>query len=258
MSAPIDAIQEELERLNEDAEEIEELFTEFFNRIGTHSSSATAFTFWDTPSDELEEIQREGLQKYEVWYNSATPLVNDYLPNRGDDFEEHYRDFKERLQLDKDAKKDTKKVLNSQNADFDSQRSILRSIPSKVRVEELKVRKRISKGVAQTELDRARELFRDGEIRVGGVLSGVALERYLLMLCENSSEEIDYSYNDGISALTQKLFESDEIDETAEKHLQHLAGIRADCAHANEEDPDEEDVRRLIEDTEDYIRGRKI
>lgn len=135
---------------------------------------------------------------------------------------------------------------------------MLKSIPSKVQVEELRVRKQISKDVAQTELDKARELFNDGETRVSGVIAGVALERYLLMLCENSDEEIDYSYRDGISTLAQKLYEADEIESTAEKHLQHLADIRADCAHANEEDPNEEDVRRLLEDVEDYVRGRKI
>lgn len=78
------------------------------------------------------------------------------------------------------------------------------------------------------------------------------------MLCENANDEIDFSFRDGISALAQKLFEADEIDSTTEKHLQHLADIRADCAHANVEDPDREDVRRLLEDVEDYVRDRKI
>lgn len=260
----MEAIEQELDRLERDAEEIEELFTEFFNRIGTHSPSGSgnvmvvAGSFWDTPSDELEDIQRESLQKYEMWYNSATPLVSDYLPNRLVDFEQRYEDFKERLQLDKDARSDTQKVLNAQNADFDSQRSILQSIPSKVRVEQLKVRRQISEDVSRSELDRARGLFNEGEIRASGVVAGVALERYLLMKCENAASEIDYSYGDGVSTLAQKLYEADEIDSTSEKHLQHLADIRADCAHANEEDPDEEDVRRLLEDVDDYVRGRKI
>jgi hypothetical protein len=160
--------------------------------------------------------------------------------------------------LNKDAQSDTQKVLNSQNANFDSQRSILQSIPSKIRVEELKVRRRVSEEVSQSELDTAKDLFDEGEIRASGVVAGVALERYLLMKCENASAEINYNYTDGIAALAQKLYEADEIDSTPEKHLQHLADIRADCAHANEEDPDPDDVGRLLEDVEDYIRGRKI
>lgn len=264
MSAPVQAIEEELDRLEDDAEEIESLYTEFFNRIGTHSPNSSESVmmpsgeFWDTPSDELEELQRETLQKYEVWYNSATPLISDYLSNRQGDFEQHYSEFKERLQLDKDAGSDTQKVLNAQNADFDSQRSILQSIPSKIQVEELKVRRQISEEVSQSELDTARDLFDEGEVRASGVVAGVALERYLLMKCENASAEISYNYNDGIAALAQKLYEVDEIDSTPEKHLQHLADIRAGCAHANEEDPDPVDVERLLEDVEDYIRGRKI
>ncbi|MFU1780084.1 hypothetical protein ACM16X_01755 [Haloarcula japonica] len=264
MAAPVEAIEKEVERLEDDAGSIEALYTDFFNRIGTHSANGpgdmvvVGGRFWDTPSDELEELQREALQKYEVWYNSATPLISDYLPNRQEDFEQHYSEFKERLQLDKDARSDTQKVLNAQNADFDSQRSILQSIPSKIRVEELKVRRQISEEVSQSELDTARDLFEEGEVRASGVVAGIALERYLLMKCENASAEISYNYNDGIAALAQKLYEADEIDSTPEKHLQHLADIRADCAHANEEDPDPDDVGRLLEDVEDYIRGRKI
>lgn len=264
MTAPIERVESEIDRLEDDAEKIEDSYTEFFHRIGTHSANGpgdvvtVAGRFWDTPSDDLEELQRKSLQEYEVWYNSATPLVSEYLPNRLDDFEQHYKDFKERLQLEKKARSDTQKVLNAQNADFDSQRSILQSIPSKVRVEELKIRRQISEEVSQSELDTARDLFDDGEIRASGVIAGVALERYLLMKCRNASQDINYSYNDGISALAQKLYEADEIDSTPQKHLQHLADIRADCAHANEENPDPNDVERLLKDAEDYIRGRKI
>lgn len=259
MNAPIEAIKDELDRLEEDAEEIEDLYTEFFNSIGTHTIDVIgAGYFWDTPYDEQQKIQREALQKYEIWYNAATSLVSDYMPDRMDDFKHHYEDFKEQLELGKEAPSDTRQTLNAQNADFDSQRSILQSIPSKIRVEELKVRRQISEEVSQSELETARILYEDGEIRSSGVIAGVALERYLLMKCENASADISYGYRDGISALTQKLFENDEIGSTPERHLKHLAEIRANCAHANEADPEPSDVKRLLEDVDDYIRGRKI
>ncbi|SDY51231.1 hypothetical protein [Halobellus clavatus] len=258
MSAPVGAIEEKLDQLEDDADRIEDLYTEFFDRIRTYEYSHVSGYYWDTPSGEIEELQRRALKEYEVWFNTASPLISEYLSNRSDDFEDHYDKFKKRLKLDKKASETTKKSLNAQNADFDSQRSMLESIPARVKVEELKVREQVSKNVAQTELDRARQLFDEGELRVSGVLAGVALERYLLMLCENADDEIGYSYRDGISALAQKLYEADEIDSTSQKHLQHLADIRANCAHANEENPAEEDVRRLTEDVEDYIRGRKL
>ncbi len=259
MSTPVKAIEDEIGRLESDAEEIEELYTEFFNQIGTRSSTnSMSRRLWHTPSDDLEELQREALQKYEIWYNSATSLVLDYLPDREHDFESHHREFKKRLQLKKKARLEIQKVLNAQNADFDSQRSMLQSIPSKIGIDELKVRRQISEEVSQSELETARRLYEDGEIRASGVIAGVALERYLLMKCENASADISYGYRDGISALTQKLFENDEIGSTPEKHLKHLADIRADCAHANEADPEPSDVKRLLEDVDDYIRGRKI
>lgn len=260
MSELKEAVQHELERLEEDAEDIEKSYTEFFTKIATSTVEGVMGSgyFWDTPSDELEGIRREVLREYELWYNSARPLISDYMPERLENFDNRYEDFMERLRLEKEARKDTRKVLNNHNSDFDAQRGILESIPPKVQVEELRVRRQISEKVSQTELDRARRLYDDGEIRASGVVAGVALERYLLMKCENAASEISYSYSDGISTLAQKLYESDEIDSTAEKQLQHLADIRADCAHANQEDPDDNDVRRLLEDVEDYVRGRKI
>jgi hypothetical protein len=254
-----EAIARELDRLEEDAEEIEALYTEFFENIRARSGDLAGSGYsWNAPSGELEQIQREALQKYEVWYNTALPLVTDHIPSRREDFEHHYQEFKERLRLNKRAQKDTRKVLNAQNSDFDSQRSILRSIPSKLRVEEHRIRKQITQDISQTELEKARKLYEEGEIRACGVIAGVALERYLLMRCENAGADIAYNHDDGINALAQKLFEGNEIEESPYHHLKHLSSIRADCAHANEDDPERKEVKRLLEDTEEYIRGRRI
>lgn len=258
MKAPVEDIKKEIERLKEDAEEIEELYTEFFNRVGTHKSRGVAGTFWNTPSDEVEALQREALRKYESWYTSARTLVSEYLTSRMEEFEKHHNEFKERIRLDKSARSDTRKVAQRQNRDFDSQRSILQSVPDRVRLRTLEVRRQISKDVAQSEIEKAHELFDEGEIRASGVVGGIGLERYLMMKCENANTEIKYGYKDGIDALAQKLFEANEIDKSPYQHLKHLSSVRADCAHANEDDPDERDVERLLNDTEDYIRGRKI
>jgi len=258
MNAPVEEIEEEIERLEEDAEEIEELYAEFFNRVGTHKSRGVAGAFWNTPSDEVESLQREALRMYESWYTSASTLVSEYLGSRIDEFEKHHNEFKERIRLDKSARSDTRKVIQRQNRDFDSQRSIVQSVPDRVRLRALEVRRQISKDVAQSEIEKANELFDEGEIRASGVVGGIALERYLIMGCENADAEIEYGYKDGIDALAQKLFEADEIDKSPYQHLKHLSSVRADCAHANENEPDERDVERLLSDAEDYIRGRKI
>ena len=256
MTAPVEKIESEIGRLVEKAEEIEEAYSEFFENVSSRTS--TGRYLWNTPPEEAENLQREALRKYERWYTSASTLVSEYLPQREKEFEQHHEGFKERLNLEKRAKKDVREVLQAQNREFDSLRSILRSVPERVRLRELEVRRQISRNVAQTEIDKARDLFDDGEIRASGVVAGVALERYLLMRCENADEEIEYDYMDGIDALAQKLFENDIIDKSPYQHLKHLSSVRADCAHANEEDPEEDDVERLLDDAEDYIRGRRI
>lgn len=261
MSVPTDAIETEIEQLESDAEDIEALYTEFFPMVGTHTTSGDfsgGGRFWNTPSGEVEDLQRDVSQKFEIWYNSATPLVSEYLPDRLDDFNEHYSNCKQRIELEGSARSDPQDVINNQNSDFDSMRNIVQSIPSRIHAEELKVRRQISENISQSELRAARNLFDEGEVRASGVIAGVALERYLLMKCENASSEVDFKHDDGINPLSQKLFEADEIGSTPRSHLEHLADIRADCAHANEEDPHPDDVQRLLDDADDYIRGRKI
>ena len=141
MSELEEAVQHELERLEENAEDIEKSYTEFFTKIGTSTVEDVIGSgyFWDTPSDELEGIRRKVLREYELWYNTARPLISDYMPDRLEGFDKRYEDFVERLRLEKDARKDTRKVLNNHNSDFDAQRGILESIPSKVQVEELRI-----------------------------------------------------------------------------------------------------------------------
>ncbi|MFK8213259.1 SRPBCC family protein [Haloferax volcanii] len=258
MVSPVEAIQTEVNRLEEQAVEIEEEYDQFFDEIGYQIDPDSDEIVWNLPTGKIETLQREILFKYETWYNDARFLINKYLSDRASEFERNYVLFRAFVEL-KQTRYDSLQVMSHEvDSIFDRQRHKVRSIPSRIRVEELEIRKQISVDIAQGELTKAKSLFEDGEIRASGVIAGIALERYLLMLCQNSDSDIEYKYNDGISALAQKLFEADEIGSTPQKHLQHLADIRADCAHANEEEPDESDVRRLLEDAEDYIRGRKI
>jgi hypothetical protein len=82
------------------------------------------------------------------------------------------------------------------------------------------------------------------------------LERHLQL--ESDEADLDYSHSDGISSLAQTLYEGDEINSTTLSNLETLGKIRNDCAHANPQQPEEHKVKKLIEDTEDYIRGRGI
>jgi hypothetical protein len=120
--------------------------------------------------------------------------------------------------------------------------------------ERLKVRRGLSDEIITEELYQAKTLLDDANIRAAGVVAGVALERHLLTLCEVCDREIEYDYSDGIRSLAESLYIVDKITQTTKGQLEHLADIRNDCAHANEEEPDERSVERLIEQAEELVR----
>lgn len=70
-------------------------------------------------------------------------------------------------------------------------------------------------------------------IRAAGVITGVALERHLITLCESSSEELDFGYMDVITSLAYTLNEAGEITDDDKRSLDYLAGIRDNCSYAS-------------------------
>jgi hypothetical protein len=82
-------------------------------------------------------------------------------------------------------------------------------------------------------------LYKSKFERCAGVIAGVALERYLQVLCDKY--KIEYKHNDTIEPLAQVLSTAGKIDSTELKNFIHLGGIRNDCAHPK--DITEEDLR---------------
>lgn len=134
------------------------------------------------------------------------------------------------------------------------QKNLLLSLPPKLETARLKVRRDISDEILIEELYQAKEAWDDGNIRAAGVVTGVALERRLLTLCELTEQDLENSHSDGIRSLAETLYNTGQITDTEKSQLGYLADIRNDCAHANEEVPDKREVERLIKQSEDIIR----
>ena len=199
------------------------------------------------------------LRDYEQWYNSAYPLIQEYLPNREDDFKTAYEKTRKCLELDLEyiesheingAGTLRSYIING----VELQISLLQSIPERVKTERLKAKKSVSNNIVTNETQKAKELFDDGNIRASGVIAGVALERHLLTMCESSEYELDFDYMDGITSLAQKLSDKNEITDDEQRKLEYLAGIRNNCSHASEEEPDRREVERLLNQSSEFIR----
>lgn len=267
------SVEEFVNELEEKSQDILSKLAKFLNKIATAPNSippelrnfanqdtenVPAITWADVNSD-AKDLQLEILQDYEEWYVASEDLVVEYLPNRIEDF----RSVRERIiatiSLDHDPTEMGKQETYDKVAELlGRQKRIVTAIPAKIRAQKHRARRNISKQVTKHEVGQARELLSEGFTRASGVVAGVALERHLLTLCEEARADVDYEQANGLTQLAQALYEAGELDKTTFKSIDTLASIRNDCAHAGEQEPNEHKVRRLIEDTEDYIRGRGL
>ena len=265
---PINVIQQYIEQLEEDADNIVEKIDQLYHqaemgykmvRSGLPIGAAQrgdAKKIWQDPEGEAKELQDEIKEDYEAWYARSEELIAKHLPRRLEEFQSHRSQMRSYIRLNVNAKNGPEHYANNAADTFGEQRLIVKSVPRKVEAEKLDLRRKISDSFSKDELLRSRELLDEGLTRASGVVAGVALERHLQMECDEA--DLGYDHDDGISTLSQTLYEADEIDKTTLKSLETLAGIRNDCAHANSQEPNEHKVRRLIDDTNDYVRGRGI
>lgn len=237
------------EKIDELVEEIEEFNSDLYD-ISQDSTSRGKIKTERVDWPKVDELDK----KYELWYNQAYTLVSEYIPERRADFREAYSDIDELLHFDRMEYTKADEYCGILRRVISRQKNLLLSIPPKLEAERLKVRRGVSDEIITEELYQAKTLLDDGDIRAAGVVAGVALERHLLTLCEVSSQEMEYNYSDGIRSLAETLYNANEITQTTKGQLEYLADIRNDCAHANEEEPDERDVERLIEQAEDLVR----
>jgi hypothetical protein len=255
-------IEAYLEEEDENLEGIEADLQSFFSQVETRQTEISTDEFpvyeW-VPLTKTIPAQRRARNKYERWYNSVEALVYGYLPRRLEEFEEDYTEFKKLLNLEtgwfdsppENPEEMFVKMMNILN----NQQGIAEAIPNRVDAEQFRAKEQISGEVEKDELKRANQLFNEDLIRESGVIAGVALERRLLTMCELSEREIDYEQEHGIDRLAQSLYESGEISKSHIKRLKYLGSLRGECAHPGEE-PEPSDVRRLLNDTEDFIRNK--
>ncbi|WP_142987354.1 hypothetical protein [Halorubrum cibi] len=262
MTVSADEVDEYIDELDSLAEDVIENTESFFESMeAEHNTGKNGLYIggWQTPTTDQKESQREILETYHEWYASSRVLVKEYMETELEDFERLRDNFDEliRLQISPDSISGMG-VYSTIHDVIVTQRGIVNAIPRKISAERFKVKEQISKSVAKDEVKRARDLLQEGLPRASGVTAGVSLERHLLTMCQETDVKLEYNYDDGIRKLADTLYKSDVIEQTTLSSLKTLSSIRNDCAHANQTAPNEHKVKRLIEDTDDYIRGRGI
>lgn len=239
-------LEDEINQLVAEVEDINGILYDLAQDSTTRGNIKLERVDWQIV-DEVDE-------KYEIWYTQAFTLVSDYVPERRADFEQAYSDMDELLHFDSMEYKAADKYCGILRRIISRQKNILLSIPPKLETERLKVRKGVSDDIITEELHQSKRLWDEDNIRAAGIVAGVALERHLLTLCETSEQDMTYEHSDGIRSLTETLYDAGMISQTKKGQLEHLADVRNDCAHANEEEPDRREVERLINQAENIVR----
>lgn len=222
-------------------------------------ASAFPHHHWGTLSEDIKELQREVIRKYQRWYSSAYQLIKEYLLEKEAEFVEHYEDrtksiIKEGvidlLQFRSSQYTGDKcKIIESFVDKFEIQRSILLSIPDVAEIKELNLRRVISADFVKTEIEQAEMLFDNGFHRAAGTLAGVALEKHLKTLCDINGTS--YKPKGTIEPLAQALYKANMLDITELKKVQYLASIRNKCSHPNDITDDE--VKSLIAEVKKFV-----
>ena len=194
-------------------------------------------------SDSAKPIQRELLQRYEIWF-AVTKLIAKQYSDRYKLFEERYPAIKNCIL----GNFVSKKILqNLFIATFDEQVNILHTIIPTISLKETNFKKILTADLLNSELEQAEMLYKYDFDRASGAIAGVVLERYLKTLCDINL--IDVGEKDTIEPLATKLYKSDKVpdfDITLFKSIQHLASIRNKCTHSKE-DVKRHEVRELLD-----------
>lgn len=262
----MDILKRKIDELERTAEEIEQLGRELIQKapLRYEPGPPNVITIspkyrWKPLPDDLKNLQREAIRKYQRWYSSSYQLVKEYLPEKENEFVDCYEDKSnsiiksgaiDYLQLRSGQYTgDEREIIESLVDKFEIQRSILLSIPDVAEIKELSLRKIISADFIETEIEQAKILLKKGFYRAAGTVAGVALEKHLKTLCDING--ISYNPKATIEPLAQELYKTGTLDITEFKKVQYYGSIRNECSHAN--DVSEDEVRSLIEGVKRFV-----
>jgi len=207
-------------------------------------------------------------EEYDSWYSEALLVVKQIIPDRLDDFIKQYKNEK-RKEVDfltygisdyllglRTTRGGGHEVIVDQDAaipKMQNQKSILASAEKKFESKLFDIQEVLQADIFDSELSAARELAKKGFIRGGGAIAGVVLEKHLEHVC-NSHNLKSRKKHPSISDYYQLLKESNVIDTTKWRFIQHLGDIRNLCDHNKEREPTKEDVFELAEGVEKVIK----
>lgn len=204
---------------------------------------------------------------YEEWYSEALAVIKQLLPDRLQDFKNHFEAPHNRKELDyisyriSDSLKGTRVTIGGEvKVDkkaglihFQQQLAILLAAKKRFESSLFDIKQLVQADLFDSEIDSARELLRKKFLRGAGAIAGVVLEKHLRQTCENHNIEITKKHPT-LSDLNELLKANSIIDFTQWRHITLLADYRNLCDHNKQKEPTVEQVTELIDGTDKILK----
>lgn len=232
--------------------------------ILTNSDSVNA-----TDSGSMSELAR----KYIAWYTKARRLLTNTSPSDLKHFDELYRLEDEKnpstishfFSYPRDQHWDNSSQLTYYirneshfrhfKNNFSAQIAIVEAIPQGIEFEKIKLSQLLARDLLTDELNQANVLLAKGFIECAGMLAGIAVERQLKVICDNSVPPVTYSDKDTLGDLNSKL-KAIYTDPSDYSRVDAIRVTRNRCSHdPGTKPPIKRDVEVMISDAEDFIKN---
>jgi len=206
---------------------------------------------------------------YEAWYSESLAFLRQVLPDRLNDFREHFEAPKNRKNITS-ASYRIQDALNGLRVTrspydevvvdhaaaiphFQQQLAILKAAHKRFQSSLFEIRQLVQADLFDSEIDGARELLKSKFLRAAGAIAGVVLEKHLRQVCDDHRIKITKK-NPGINDLNQLLKDNGVIDITQWRHITLLGDIRNLCDHNKQKEPTEAEVTDLIDGSDKVLK----
>ncbi|MGA9601237.1 MAG: hypothetical protein WBS22_13475 [Methylocystis sp.] len=167
--------------------------------VQTHGAGEIAKILGKTVSEaDLKKIPKFNTP-YEAWYSESLALIRQLLPDRLQDFREHFEAPKNRKEITYATYRiqDALKGLSVSSGDrvivdnkaaiphFQQQIGILKAAQKRFESSLFEIRQLVQADLFDSELGAARELLKNKFLRAAGAVAGVVLEKHLRQVCED-------------------------------------------------------------------------
>lgn len=266
MALNVERFKDDLQKLLDDGEKLELSLL-----VRAHGKDAVAEALKlpaEKKKDAFKKIPSFNVA-YEAWYSEAIVVVRQLLPDRLQDFRDHFEVPKNRKDITyasyriQDALNGlrvtrgggSEVIVNDSAAvpHFKQQLSILIAVKKRFESSLFEIRQLVQADLFDSELDAARELLKNNFLRAAGAIAGVVLEKHLRQVCDDHGVKI-IKKNPGISDLNEFLKAASVIDVPQWRHITLLGDYRNLCDHNKQKEPTADQVTDLIDGTDKVLK----